>query len=62
MYVHDILKALQEKGLDASYGDSDFETIISWEDVYKISDALADHKDELVIRPGAGGTIIYPKE
>lgn len=58
-----IVQILTQKGIKATYGDEDNSTVISWDDVQGIRDALKD-KNDVVIRPGIGydgGTIIYPK-
>lgn len=58
-----IIQILTKKGIKATYGDEDNSSVISWDDVQGIKDALKDVPD-VVIRPGIGydrGTIIHPK-
>lgn len=64
MNTQDIISILNAKGIQATDGDEDQTTVISWErDINKIREALKGLPVVILPRVGYdGGTIIFPAD
>lgn len=60
-----IVKHLKRNGIKAEAGDDDFSTVMTWDDIGKVRQALDKYGKKLVIRESFGYDgchIIYPAE